>query len=43
MIYDETHQMFLVHRRQQRWFLVWNEKLSKRDDKKGILSREPVF
>lgn len=29
MIYDETHQMFLVHRRQQRWFLVWNEKLNK--------------
>lgn len=29
MIYDETHQMFLVHRRQQRWFLVWDEKLNR--------------
>lgn len=29
MIYDETHQMFLVHQKQQRWFLVWNEKLNK--------------
>ncbi len=25
MIYDETHQMFLVHHKQQHWFLVWNE------------------
>ena len=22
MIYDETHQMFLIHRKQQNWFLV---------------------
>lgn len=29
MIYDETHQMFLIHRKQQNWFLVWNEKLNK--------------
>jgi probable DNA metabolism protein len=29
MIYDETHQMLLIHRKQQNWFLVWNEKLNK--------------
>ena len=29
MIYDETHQMFLIHRKQQNWFLDWNEKLNK--------------
>ena len=45
MIYDETHQMFLIHRKQQNWFLVWNEKLNK--EKAALLyneiDRNPLF
>ncbi len=38
MIYDETHQMFLVHRKYQKWFLVWNEKLNKEKVKRVSLA-----
>ena len=43
MIYDETHQMFLIHRKQQNWFLVWNEKLNKEKNKQGYPMQKNTY
>ena len=28
MIYDKTHEVFLIHRKQEKWRLVWGETLN---------------